>query len=80
MTKRKAILFTAAAMLGLMTNRAKTESSGSVAKNSSTITALQVFPQTVTFNFDLFDKFIFICKGESVTFTGDEIFEALKQK
>ena len=73
MTKRQAILAAIGGIVGLMSGRAKAESTAPV----SSITIQQI-PQSVSFSFDTFKEFTFSYGGESVTLTGKEMFAALK--
>jgi len=80
MERRQAIITAMGAIIGLMSGRAKSEPLGAPTSNLKVVNSIEAPPQAVSFNFDIFDKFIFTSNGESVTITGKEMFDALKSK
>lgn len=73
MTKREAIVAAAGAMIGLMSDSARAESTSAVG------IANWNAPQKVTFNLDDFESFTFTHDGKSVTVTPRELFQALSE-
>ena len=76
MQRRQAIIAAIGAMVGIMSGKAKSEPvSGTAPMPQYSIT---MPPLSVTFSFDAYEKFTFNWKGETVTVTGKEMFDALK--
>ena len=78
MTKRQAILAAIGAMVGIMSGKAKSEPIGTTRTVQASEYSFTMPPQSVTFSLDSYEKFTFNWKGESVTITGKEMFDALK--
>lgn len=76
MQRRQAIIAAIGAVIGIMSGKAKSEPVSGTAPTPQY--SLTMPPQSVTFNLEIFEKFTFNWKGESVTITGKEIFDALK--
>jgi hypothetical protein len=77
MTRRQGIMAAIAGVIGIMSGKAKSENL--LAPTGSTSLGLQQKPQFVIFDLNIFSKFTFSLDGESVTVTGKEIFDVLKE-